>query len=301
MRGCPGQALESRRATATGASSFSACGLCVTVRRGLALRRALLSPDPAARRRPGCRSPCGNRAVVQPGSRRWRAGAAHSAATPGGQSQALQTALAMSPTGPRGFRAPRSLPGVRSCWRLSATSAHLWHLTSPLDTRGHPRMPSGDGCQAQAPGIIPFSLLYSPLWQQSPEPCQPLGPGTRPAAAQCSKDIGLDVTQGEARGLSRGPGSSLSLQEGCHCRLRGHSGILKAQHETSDWFPILPFVCLASWYKLASILYSTQLYWPTGARRQASFNSGHQDPSELCSDSKKELSWHLPSQESVWL
>lgn len=78
-------------------------------------------------------------------------------------------------------------------------------------------------------------------------------------------------------------------------------GILKDKHEASGWFPILPFVGLASWYELASILYSTQLHWPTGARRQASFNPGHQDPSELCSDSKKELSWHLPSQESVWL
>lgn len=133
-------------------------------RRGLALRRALLSPDPAARRRPGCRSPCGNRAVVQPGSPRWRAGATHSAATPGGQSQTLQTALAMPPTGPRGFWVPRSLPGVRSCWRFSATSAHLWHFTNPLNTRGHPQMPSGGGCQAQAPGTIPSSLLYSPLW-----------------------------------------------------------------------------------------------------------------------------------------
>lgn len=66
----------------------------------------------------------------------------------------------------------------------SATSAHLWHLTNPLDTRGHPGMPSGGGCQAQAPGTIPSSLLYSPLWQQSPEPCQPLGPGTRPVSTR---------------------------------------------------------------------------------------------------------------------
>nr|XP_042128577.1 translation initiation factor IF-2-like [Peromyscus maniculatus bairdii] len=41
---------------------------------------------------------------------------------------------------------------------------------------------------------------------------------------KCSKDIGLDVNQGEARGPSRGPGSSLSMQEGCHCPLRDHSG-----------------------------------------------------------------------------
>lgn len=69
VQGCPGQPLESRRPSATGASSISACGLCVTVRLGLALRRALLSPDPAARRRPGCRSPYGNRVVVQPAPR----------------------------------------------------------------------------------------------------------------------------------------------------------------------------------------------------------------------------------------
>lgn len=101
VRGCPGQALESRLPPATGASCLSACGLCVTVRRGLALRRALLSPDPAARRRPGCRSPCGSRVVVQPGSPSWRAGAAHRAATPGGQFQSLQTALTVSTTVPK--------------------------------------------------------------------------------------------------------------------------------------------------------------------------------------------------------
>lgn len=69
VRGCPGKTLESRLPPATGASSISACGLCVTVQLRLALHRGLLSPGSATRRRPGCRSPCGSRVVVQPASR----------------------------------------------------------------------------------------------------------------------------------------------------------------------------------------------------------------------------------------
>jgi hypothetical protein len=40
---------------------------------------------------------------------------------------------------------------------------------------------------------------------------------------------------------------------------------------------------------------------PTGARSPGSFNPDHQAPSGLCSDRKKELFWHFPSQESVAL
>lgn len=170
VRGCPGQPLESRRPPATGASSISACGLCVTVRLGLALRRALLSPYPAARRRPDCRSPCGNRVVVQPAPGVGEQGLSI-AQRPLGVSLSLCKRTWPCPLlAPRGFRVPRSLPVIHSCWLLSAPSAQPWHLTSLLDIRGHSRVPSGGGCQAQAPGtsLPPSSIHLSGSRAQSP-------------------------------------------------------------------------------------------------------------------------------------
>ena len=133
--GCAENAQKPHHPPAPGAARPRAGGPCVSSRRGPARHRALLSPKPAARRRRGRRSPCGSRAVVQPGSQSQRAGAASGAATPGGQPPTLQTALPRAPL-PRPLLSlvPFSLPALLSL------SAQLWQATSLLDTRGHPRV-----------------------------------------------------------------------------------------------------------------------------------------------------------------
>lgn len=89
-----------RRPPDPGAAGLHAAGLCVSSRRGPALRRVLLSPKPAARRRRGRRSPCESRAMVQPGSQNPQEGAASGAATPVGQPSTLQRAQTRPPTRP---------------------------------------------------------------------------------------------------------------------------------------------------------------------------------------------------------
>lgn len=64
MWGCPEQALKPHLTPSTGTSSFGAAWPCVSCQRGPALRRALVSPEHAARCHRVRRSPCGSRAVV---------------------------------------------------------------------------------------------------------------------------------------------------------------------------------------------------------------------------------------------
>ena len=127
--------------------------------------------------------------MVQPGSHCPLTEAASCAATPGGQLPPLQRAQAWPPV-----PSPKH-PGFLS------HSTQPWQATSVLDIRGHPRVSSGGSCQAQAPGIGPSSLLlHSPLWHQSPEPCQPLGPGISPVVAHGRPDTPGSRSTGEEAG-----------------------------------------------------------------------------------------------------
>lgn len=67
-RGVRGKLWSRAPPPVTDTSSLHATGPCVSSWLGPALRRALLSPEPAARRRRDCCSPREGRAMVQPGS-----------------------------------------------------------------------------------------------------------------------------------------------------------------------------------------------------------------------------------------
>lgn len=123
---------------ATGTPGPLTAELCVDGRRRPALRRALLSPEPAARRRRGRRSPCGSRAVVQPDSHCRRAGAASGAATPGGQFPPLQTAQAWPPAPPLSFLG--SSPSSPSLGRSPASRTFEGIPGSPPEGAAKPRL-----------------------------------------------------------------------------------------------------------------------------------------------------------------
>lgn len=138
---------------------------------------------------------------------------------------------------------PRS-SGLSLACAPDSPSAQPWQITNRPDTRGYPRVFSGGSCQTRAPGAIPSSLLYSPSWHQSPEPCQLLGPGIPPALArglpdtpvlkatrrkdwaakasawpisvhQDSEGINIGVTWGELKGSPQKWGSHRAPAAGC--------------------------------------------------------------------------------------
>lgn len=110
-------------------------------------------------------------------SRCWRAGTERSAATPGGQSQSLQTDPAMPPTGPRGLGAPRSLPGVRSCWLLSVP---ICPALAPHQPAGHSRASPG-ALRRWLPSPDAWHHLFLPslFTSLAAEPRALPAPGTR--------------------------------------------------------------------------------------------------------------------------